>query len=99
ELVGYFDSPASALVDNAGHAIPANHVVGAVAEGEMLPFIESNRSGVSNASRVLFRQDISPINVVGSRSDTLRIRLNRIDDLGLPLAEYHGVLRLRLISY
>jgi hypothetical protein len=99
ELMGYFDSPASALVDNAGHAIPANHVVGGISGKEMLPFIEANQIGTVNASRTLFRQDVSPMNLVGSRTDTLQIQVSRIDDLELPPAEYHGVLHLRLISY
>jgi len=99
ELVGYFDSPTSALVDNAGHTIPANHVVGGISEKEMLPFIEANRIGTANASRTLFRQDVSPTNLVGSRTDTLQIQVRRIDDLELPPAEYRGVLHLRLISY
>lgn len=99
ELVGYFDSPATALSDNAGHSIPANHVLAGLGSDMMLPFVETNRVGTANASRTLFRQQISQQNVSDTRTDKLKIQLSRIDDLGAPSAEYRGVLHLRLISY
>ena len=99
EMVGYFDSAAGALIDNAGHAVPASHVIGGISQDEMLPFTEISRIGTNNARRTLFRQDISTENVVSSRSDTLQIQISHIDDLGLPPAKYRGVLHLRLVSY
>ena len=99
EMVGYFDSPERALSDEAGHMVPSSHVVGGISQEEMLPFTETSRIGSSNASRTLFRQEISAANAVSSRSDMLHIQIGRIDDLGLPPAEYRGVLHLRLVSY
>ena len=99
ELVGYFDSPLTALADNAGHSIPASHVLGGLQADTMSPFVETSRVGTANASRTFFRQEISRQNVVNSRKDTLQIQISRIDDLGAPAAEYHGVLHLRLVSY
>src|SRR5262249_45035509 len=61
ELVGYFDSPASALADNANHAIPASHVIGGFSQDGMLPFTDTSRIG-SSASRTLFQQRISAEN-------------------------------------
>src|SRR5262249_55066481 len=54
ELVGYFDSPTAALVNNAGHAIPGDHVLGGLASDEMRPFIENSHTGTGNANRTLF---------------------------------------------
>ncbi len=99
ELVGYFDSPAMALSDDAGHAIPANHVLGGLAEEVMMPFGETSRLGIATASRTLFRQQIGRRNVTGSRSDMLKIQLSRIDDVAAPAGEYRGTLHLRLVSY
>jgi hypothetical protein len=99
ELVGYFDSPAAAMSDNQGHSIPANHVLGGLAEESLTPFVESSRVGTANASRTFFRQQISQHNVADTRTDTLNIQLSRIDDLGAPAAEYRGILHLRLVSY
>ena len=99
ELVGYFDSPVNALADNAGHSIPANHVLGGLASDTLAPFVETNRVGTANSSRTFFRQEISHLNATNTRIDTLQIQLNRIDDLGAPAAEYRGVLHLRLVSY
>jgi hypothetical protein len=99
ELVGYFDSPESALTDNQGHFIPANHVMGALAGESMAPFVETSRVGTANSSRTFFRQQISRQNVTDSRSDTLNVQLDRVDDLGAPAGEYRGILHLRLVSY
>jgi len=99
ELVGFFDSPAAAMQDNAGHTIPANHVLAGLADEVMMPFVETSRVGTANASRSFFRQRISRQNVSDTRTDTLKVLLSRIDDLGAPASEYRGVLHLRLISY
>jgi hypothetical protein len=99
ELVGFFDSPAAAMCDNAGHAIPADHVLGGLAGSEMGAFTESSRAGTANASHTFFRQAISRINQDASRTDMLNIELKRIDDLGSPAGEYRGVLHLRLVAY
>lgn len=99
DLVGFFDSPAAALTDDAGHAIPTSHVLGGLAADEMMPFSETTSAGNASASRVFFRQSISRQNVNASRNDTLKIQVSRVDDLGAPAGEYRGVLHLRLISY
>ena len=99
EMVGYFDSEVGALMDNIGHTVPADHVIGGISQDQMFPFVESSRVSPSNASRTFFRQDISDANFVSSRTDILQIQVRRIDDLGLPPAEYRGVLHLRLVSY
>ncbi|HEY1261893.1 MAG TPA: hypothetical protein VGF06_00130 [Terriglobales bacterium] len=99
ELVGYFDSPQAAMMDRAGHAIPADHVLGGLVNESMLPFVESSRVGTDNASRTFFRQQISNQNVSASRTDTVQIQLRRIDDIHAPASQYRGVLHLRLVSY
>jgi hypothetical protein len=99
DLIGFFDSPAAALTDDAGHAIPTSHVLGGLAADDMVPFAETSPAGNANASRVFFRQTISRQNVAASRSDTLKIQVSPIADLGAPAGEYRGVLHLRLISY
>ena len=99
ELVGFFDSPAAAMLDNAGHAIPANHVLGGLSGENMTPFVETSRIGTANASHTFFRQSISQRNVADTRTDMLNIQLSRIDDINAPAAEYRGVLHLRLVSY
>ena len=99
ELVGYFDSPTVAMQDNAGHFIPANHVMGGLADEAMMPFVETSQVGAANASRTFFRQHVSRQNVSASRTDTLKVQLGRIDDIGAPASEYRGILHLRLIAY
>ena len=98
ELIGFFDNGAAAMSDRAGDAIPADHVLGGLGHGAMMPFVDTHHEGSSSSLR-LFRQTIGPRNVVGSQSDTLRIQLKPIDDIGLPAAEYRGVLHLRLFAY
>ena len=99
ELVGFFDSPAAAMLDNAGHAIPASHVLGGLKGNDMAPFVETSHIGIANASRTFFRQAISQRNVSDTRTDMLNIQLSRIDDLNAPAADYRGVLHLRLVAY
>ena len=86
-------------MDSAGHSIPADHILGSLVGDAMLPFVETSRLGTTNASRTLFHQQITRLNVTGTRADKLQIQLSRIDDLGMPSAEYCGVLHLRLVSY
>jgi len=99
ELVAFFDSPTAALADSAGDAIPASRVLGGLTESGLMPFTETSRAGTANASRILFRQPISRMNVSDSRTDTLRIQINLINDLGAPPGEYRGTLHLRLIAF
>ena len=99
ELVGFFDSPDAAMMDNRGHTIPASHVLGGLTQDSMTPFVESSRVGTADASRTFYRQQISQHNVADTRTDILQIQLSRIDDLGAPASEYRGVLHLRLVSY
>jgi hypothetical protein len=99
ELVGFFDSPETALVDEHGRAIPSDHVLGGIDQDNMAPFTESSRFGTANGSRTFYTQRISMENVSSTRTDTLNIQLNRIDDLNAPAGHYRGVLHLRLVSY
>jgi hypothetical protein len=99
ELVGFFDSPEAAVSDSSGHMVPASHLLGGIAGGEMRAFSETSRVGTANASRMFFRQPLSRTNSSASRTDTLNIQLSRIDDLGAPAGEYRGVLHLRLVAY
>ena len=98
ELVGFFDSGIAAMSDGTGHNIPADHVLGGLTEGGMLPF-NGTSPGNGNAGRTFFQQPISRLNVSSSRTETLKIQTLPIADLDLPAGEYHGVLHLRLISY
>ena len=99
ELVGFFDSPQAALTDDAGHAIPSDRVLGGIAADSMAPFNQSSEVGTASASQTFYQQRISRDNVVSRRSDTLRIQVSPVSDLGAPAGEYRGVLHLRLIAY
>jgi len=99
ELVGFFDSPQAAMSDAAGHVLPASHLLGGIAGGELGSFSESARVGTANASRTFFHQAISTANLTSSRTDTLNVQLAPINDLGAPAGEYTGVLHLRLVAY
>jgi hypothetical protein len=99
EVVGFFDSSEAALTDNAGHAIPAGHVLGGTAAEGLMPFNESSSVGTVNRSRTFFQQRISRDNVVSRCTGTLRIQMAPIANLNLPAGEYRGVLHLRLIAY
>jgi len=98
QLVGFFDSGEAAMSDGAGHAIPTTHVLGGLNQEGMSPFIEPGPAGPTS-SLTLFREKIGHANVVGFRSDTLRIQLEPISDLGMPSAEYYGTLHLRLFAF
>ena len=99
ELVAFFDSPDTAMANDKGDRIPANHLLGGLKEETMAPFVETTRVGTASASRIFFKQPISRRNAVDTRTDTLNIQLIRIDDLGAPAGEYRGILHLRLIAY
>jgi hypothetical protein len=99
QLVGYFDSPRSALSDGAGHKIPSNHVMGGLAGSPSAPFTETTSVGTTAAGRVFFQQAIGKGNVSGSRTDLLQIKVEGIADLGAPEGNYHGVLHLRLVAF
>lgn len=99
ELIGFFDSPAAALTDGAGHAVPSSRVLGGTTAGDLLPFDESSSIAPASASHTFYQQRISRDNIVNRRTDVLRIQLAPINDLGAPAGEYRGVLHLRLIAY
>jgi hypothetical protein len=99
ELIAYFDSPLRALADEANHVIPSNRVLGALDNEQLAPFVETSTEGIAGASRTLFLQSISAHNRAASRTDTLRIQLSSIADLGAPQGNYRGTVRLRLVAY
>jgi hypothetical protein len=99
ELVGYFESPAEALVDAQGHAIPSTRVEAAIRGEQSAPFTETAGIGTTGGSRTLYRQAISLGNFSGFRNDVIEIRVARVSDLGLQSGAYGGTLHLRMLAY
>ncbi len=99
ELVGYFESPQRALTDATGNAVPSRRVLGAINAESMRPFVDTASIGTPGASRILFRQAVSRLNLTGSRTDTLKVQVDSVADLGIPKGQYTGTLHLRVISY
>jgi hypothetical protein len=99
ELVGYFESPAKALVDGQGHAIPSTRVEAGIRGQQSAPFTESASIGTAGGSRTLYRQAVSLGNFSGFRNDLIEIRVARVSDLGLQSGAYGGTLHLRMLAY
>jgi hypothetical protein len=99
ELVAYFESPNRAFEDENNDRIPSSRVFGCLNNEVMMPFAQTAQIGTPGAARVLFDQPISRTAMVGTRDDTLRIKVGNIADLGLQPGVYHGTLHLRLTAY
>jgi hypothetical protein len=99
DLIAYFQSPQMALSDNLNHFVPSDHVLGGLNDQPLLPFDGISAQGTVGASRVLYKQPISSTTYQGSRTDTLRIRVRGITDVGAPSGNYKGILHLRLMAY
>jgi hypothetical protein len=99
ELIAYFESPNRAFEDENNERIPSSRVLGSLNDEVMMPFTQAAQIGISGAARVLFDQPISRTNIVGTRDDSLRIKVGNIADLGLHPGTYRGTLHLRLTAY
>jgi hypothetical protein len=97
-LVAYFQSQ-QALSDSLNHFVPADHVMGGLNSEPLLPFEETSSEGRVGSSRNLFREPISAGNYRNCRTDTLRIQVRGIADVGAPEGNYRGILHLRLTAY
>ena len=98
QLIAFFETRNEALVDVHGYKVPSSRVLGGINADSMQPFVEGAAVGTPGASRILFRQPISPQNVTGSRTDNLQLQIAPINDLNLPKGIYSGTLHLRLVA-
>jgi hypothetical protein len=97
-LYGYFDSPLSALDDGAGNDILSANVMGRMSTGipvVYLPFIETTLVGPPGGSLLLFTEIVALLNLTGTRTDNLDLRINLASLPVIPAGNYTGILRLR----
>lgn len=95
-LYGYFDTPASALVDGA-NSIPSSWVEGQMTTGTpttYTAFAQTNPVGPAGGSLALFSEAITGVNKIKTRSDNLDLRVN-LTGQTLPAGSYTGTLRLQ----
>jgi hypothetical protein len=97
-LVGWFATPASALVNGVA-AIPSANVDGAINGGGFLPFTSGvvGTVGVAGGSLQLFSQAIAAANFTGTRTDALNLRLNLVGFPTTTAGTYTGTLNLQAI--
>jgi hypothetical protein len=95
-LYGYFDVPASALVDGA-NSIPTSWVEGRMTTGtptSYTAFTQTNAVGPAGGSLALFSEAITGVNKIKTRSDNLDLRIN-LTGQTCPAGAYAGTLRLQ----
>jgi hypothetical protein len=96
-LIGWFATPAQALVNGADF-IPSSKVEGRVGAAAYAPFSAAavGGVGVAGGSLQLFSQGVSAVNYFGSRTDQLDLRLNLTGTTTLA-GDYTGTLNLQAI--
>jgi hypothetical protein len=97
KLYGYFSSASAALAHTSvvnTVDIPSSRVEVSVNGGANQAFDQTVAYGAANAGRQLFSQDLTVLNIAGSRTDTLALNIN-LGSYVLPADVYTGTLRLK----
>jgi hypothetical protein len=97
KLYGNFSSSTAALTDGGGNNIPSADVLGQVSTGSptsYTAFTQTGPFGAASASLLLFNQTITALNLTGTRTDNLNLRID-LSSLTLPAGVYVGTLHLQ----
>lgn len=96
-LIGWFATPAQALV-NGADAIPSSKVEGRVGAGAYTPFTGAavGGVGVAGGSLQLFSQAVGVGSFFGTRTDQLDLRLNLLGTTTMA-GDYTGTLNVRAV--
>ena len=89
----YFTTSAAALTDGAGDNIPSASVAGSFNGGAFTAFTGTSPFA-AGSSMTLFDQFIFIFNFVGTRTDSLNLRINTTG-LNLPAGTYTGLLHIQ----
>jgi hypothetical protein len=97
-LIGWFGTPASALV-NGTAVIPSANVEGGINGGAMAAFTGAavGGIGVAGGSLQLFNQAVAAANYFSSRADVLNLRLNLVGFPTTTAGTYTGTLNVEAI--
>ncbi|HSQ59175.1 MAG TPA: hypothetical protein VLT84_01870 [Acidobacteriota bacterium] len=96
-LFGYFDTPSAALTDGT-YDIASTYVEGRMTTGAVATFTaftQTNAVGPANGSLLLFTENITGVNKIGTRNDNLDLQINLTASPTVPASTYVGVLRIQ----
>lgn len=97
-LYGYFASSAVALTDGVSHDLASSLVFGQVTTGlptTFTAFTQTGPFGGAGASLQLFSQSITLLNLSGTRTDTLSLRIDLTSAPQTPAGVYTGTLQIQ----
>jgi hypothetical protein len=99
QLVGYFATPAQALVAGVGQNIASARVEGRIGAAAYAPFTGAavGAAGVAGGSLVLYTQPLTAATLQGTRNDNVDLRLNYTGQPAPAAGSYTGTLNLRAI--